>query len=418
MQKNQHRRSSILYRDRDGRPELNEDPWTRLSLYQSRDLIAERYHERHGRILNDGKSREIASSLIQGDQYFASARTSGNLARPLLLYYGVLSLSRALILFADTSAREATLLQGHGLKTVGWPSILSGETKAKGIPDLSMMFQGGTFTHLSSVTSNAQWTQVLWTSDMPQMGASTELSGHIGWLAKGTEKIRHGSTVTFGDVIKRIPDLAYMYEEVFGEPAVCFPALITAIRGPFNMGPNVPAKLREVQISVLRNKLDLPNDEILIETLGLDHFKAMPRRVKDPVQFAARPESTETISQILPPIRINRHWADYVVSPFPNGDKLSSISNLFLAAYAIGMLVRYNPTTWQGISSIGIGDRAFPLLRAAMSLVERQFPIEIADSFDRNVKVDKVYDLPSTLWSQNSRQLSDNNPRHCPYTEV
>lgn len=399
MQTIQSRKSAILYRDRDGSPEFNDDPWMRLSIYQSRDLIAERYQERHGRALNDGKSREIACNLIQGDQYFSAARTSGELARPLLLYYGVLSLSRALILFADSSAREATLLQGHGVRAVGWSSILAEPTKARRIPDLSMMFQGGTFTHLSSVTSNAEWTQVVWTNDMPQLGASTELSGQIGWLANGTERLAQETTVTLGDVFRRIPDLAFTYEEVFGELAACFPALVTAVRGPFNMGPNVAAQFKEVRIKILRNKLHLPNDEVMMRTLGLDHFAVVPRKASDQVQFAARLEAKESLSDILPLIRLNRHWFDYVVSPFPNGDKLSSISTLFLTAYAIGMLVRYNPTTWQGISTVGIGDRGFPLLKAAMRLVERQFPIEIADSFDRNVKVGKIYDLPSTFSS-------------------
>ncbi len=116
--------SFIPYRGRRGRPDRERDPWSRLSLYQSRDLLEERYKERHGGTPSDGKCREIASHLIQGGQYFAAAQSAGDLARPLLLYYGVLALTRALILFADKAARETTLAEAHGLAAHEWSNLL------------------------------------------------------------------------------------------------------------------------------------------------------------------------------------------------------------------------------------------------------------------------------------------------------
>ena len=64
---NRHR-SFIPYRDSGGLPERQQDGWTRLSLYQSRDLLTDRYKERHGCQSNDAKCREIASHLAQSGQ--------------------------------------------------------------------------------------------------------------------------------------------------------------------------------------------------------------------------------------------------------------------------------------------------------------------------------------------------------------
>ncbi len=71
------------------------------------------------------------------------------------------------------------------------------------------------------------------------------------------------------------------------------------------------------------------------------------------------------------------------MAPLPNGMLLSTLSLLFLVSYATGMLVRYHPTTWQAMSGLRAGDYAFPLLKAAVSLVERRFPLEVLDQLER-----------------------------------
>src|SRR5262249_21388945 len=137
-----------------------------LSLFQSRDLLADRFHARHGRSANDGKCREIAAHLAQGNQYFESARNAGDLARPLLLYYGALALVRAVILFADPLLAESGLAQKHGLSISGWSNLL-GDRKSglRRLPDLPILFETGTFSQFAKVTANAEWTQVRWMNE-------------------------------------------------------------------------------------------------------------------------------------------------------------------------------------------------------------------------------------------------------------
>lgn len=97
-------------------PLPTRDPWNRLSLYESGDLARSLLRERHHRRPNESRSKEIAAHITQGRLYFEAAEQAATLIRPLLLYYGVLALSRAVVLFSDGSRREAALSEGHGLE--------------------------------------------------------------------------------------------------------------------------------------------------------------------------------------------------------------------------------------------------------------------------------------------------------------
>ena len=120
------------------------DSWARLSLYESTDLVRGLFQTRHGRQLNAGKAAEIVSAIAQGKEYFSAAADSGLLVRPLLQYYGVLSLCRGLILLLRGSARETSLPKSHGLTPSGWTSHLKTDAPG-GLGDLKVAFTKGNF---------------------------------------------------------------------------------------------------------------------------------------------------------------------------------------------------------------------------------------------------------------------------------
>src|SRR5258708_28857042 len=130
------------------------DSWERLSLYESRDLLSRFFHKRHGRQLSAEKAYEIIAHLAQGRGFFASAQQSSELARPLLLYYGVYALSRGLVLFLDARMRESGLPPSHGIEAEGWQNSLS--LGIDRLPDLPLKITGGTFGVLSRVTHNVE----------------------------------------------------------------------------------------------------------------------------------------------------------------------------------------------------------------------------------------------------------------------
>jgi hypothetical protein len=74
-----------------------EEIWSRLALFQSRDVLERRYNARHGGKLSAGKADEIIAHLQQARQYFQSAESAGVLAGPLEQYYGVLAFARAIV---------------------------------------------------------------------------------------------------------------------------------------------------------------------------------------------------------------------------------------------------------------------------------------------------------------------------------
>ena len=82
-------------------PAGKEDVWEILSLFQSTDIVRRWFKERHNRSLNLERATEIAACFLQGDQYFKSSQHAADVVKPLLLYYGILSLSRGIILFLD-----------------------------------------------------------------------------------------------------------------------------------------------------------------------------------------------------------------------------------------------------------------------------------------------------------------------------
>jgi hypothetical protein len=53
---------------------------------------------------------------------------------------------------------------------------------------------------------------------------------------------------------------------------------------------------------------------------------------------------------------------------------LSSILAFYLACYAAGMLVRYHPGYWLLVVGRTAGDAMAPILSAASSVVEEEFP--------------------------------------------
>jgi hypothetical protein len=107
---------------------MDRDASDTLSYFQSFDLVQREFQRWHGRELNAERTWEIVSSFVQGQEYFVSASTAAEAVRPLLLYYGVLSVGRGLILFL-TGRSEATIKSSHGLALGPWEETLIRERK-------------------------------------------------------------------------------------------------------------------------------------------------------------------------------------------------------------------------------------------------------------------------------------------------
>jgi hypothetical protein len=176
--------------------------WKSLAVFESSDLVRRQYRRRHDLDLTAGKARGITTALTQGLQYFAELRTVGELARPGVLLYGVMALSRAAILFFKPAAKEANLDQGHGLTVLNWQQTLAGGIKT--VPNLRLKVANGTFTELAEATPRVDRASV-YAAPYPKTMAirtASPAAMPVGW------------SMSLRDLLGRIPELHNIYEDV------------------------------------------------------------------------------------------------------------------------------------------------------------------------------------------------------------
>jgi hypothetical protein len=127
-----------------------------IALYESHDIVRERYQQRHNLKINTGKVSEIVAFFSQGRQYFEAARSAGALVSPLLAYYGVNALIRGAVLFLSAESRQATLKPSHGLTLKDWQNELAnGPGKLGEFP--IFVETSGTFPEYTRATRNRSW---------------------------------------------------------------------------------------------------------------------------------------------------------------------------------------------------------------------------------------------------------------------
>ena len=82
------------------------DTWHFLREFESKDLVKRYIKKKYDFELNSTKAYEIVSAFKQGRGYFDSVKVANISVKPFLLYYGIVSLSRGLILILNKKARE------------------------------------------------------------------------------------------------------------------------------------------------------------------------------------------------------------------------------------------------------------------------------------------------------------------------
>ncbi len=332
--------------------------WERLSLYESRDLLSRFYQKRHGRELSAEKAYEIIAHLAQGRGFFTSAGQSSELVRPLLLYYGVYALSRGLILFLDVSLRECSLPASHGIEAVGWQNA---QGSIDQLPNLPLKITGGTFGALSKVTGNVERCLI--------HAVPKDAPPHHLLVRAGTTTIKTPATISIKMVLERLPDLSTIFATTFGSFSKCYQAIVFFL-----------SEDTQTDVFILETELGLPGEGDIRLATGLPadvplstSDEVWPYKVKN-IWYRINHSSESELLAKLPPIKSDREGNTYVAELLPDGLDLSSLSLLYLIAYSMGMLARYYPSKWLSLLNSSKGDFAFPLMKAATTVVENRFP--------------------------------------------
>ena len=340
---------------------VNKQDWHAISRFESHDLVKAWYKETHGREPNSTKISQVNAFFSQGREYFRNAILADLSVKPLLLYYGVLSLSRGAILLSDHSKWEDSLKPNHGLEVVDWQETLKGGIK--NVLELKVKATNGTFRELVDACSNRHIEHCFSAPGNTKIVVDHDL----GDIRFATDN----SPLTMGELLSRLMQTAFDYQGITGKKSKWFPVVVTAHSTETHFALLSPHVIGDLQglvdgTSVLlrptpKSWPNLPIDSIPQFSLVFLHDVSKAHQKKFPVFH--HQDGHPSMTGIL---------------DFPNHDKLSEFFKLYLTSYILGMLARYYPSKWMELLRNSPGDFARPLLLKAIEAIEADFPAELS----------------------------------------
>lgn len=336
--------------------------WKTISRFESHDFVAKWYRKAHGRNACSAKVGQINACFAHGREYFRNASASEMSVKPLLLYYGVLSCCRGVILANDPEKKEESLKPRHGIETVDWRKTLSGGIK--NVLELQIRAADGTFRELVEVCWHLR-TVYRFQGPTNRLGSSGQALGDLRFATDG-------SCMTLDDLVSRLLQTGLAYPELTGRRAKMFRGARIASHPPgvhlaFPL-IGIPEELRKLADGQ-RVRIGSSNQVAPGLRQGDD--------AKDTLIFVLSGDETHPDAF---PVSHYGGEGDYMVVmlDFPNGDKLTEFIKLFLVSYILGMLVRYHPSIWTALLRNEKGDFAQPLLVDAVEAIEREFPEQLS----------------------------------------
>src|SRR5207247_949230 len=145
------------------------------------------------------------------------------------------SLSRSLVLLLKAQGGEEGLPASHGLETVDWGSVMSGDTSngIKQLCDLRIRTTAGLFSEFVKYTENRLSIHI----------RSGSVDWHINYAIPP-----QGDELTLGDLLERIPDLHQDYANVADSSKYA-----SIIELTFNNTDGFAAKIKEPEFSKIKD---------------------------------------------------------------------------------------------------------------------------------------------------------------------
>ena len=337
--------------------------WQSLSRFESYDFVERWYKKAHQRKPSAAKVSQINACFIQGREYFFNAGASAMSVKPLLLYYGALSLSRGVILANNPNKKEESLKKSHGLEPIDWQGTLRGGIKD--VLELQIRSTDGTFSELVEVCYNLK-TMHKFQGPTDRIGSD----GHnLGEIRFDTNK----SLLTLDDLISRLLQTGGMYEELTGRPRKMFAGcrIVSHPPGTHFAFPlvGIPSELKKLNDG--KNVIIGSSNQVAPGLMQSDD-------AGDALIFVHQDHAAYELAKKLFPVS---HYGSgefmSVILDFPNGDKMTEFFKLYLVSYCLGMLCRYFPSVWMALLRNEKGDFAQPLLVRAVEAIESNFPEQV-----------------------------------------
>jgi len=330
---------------------MQHETWQQLLSFESRDLVSMWFKQIHGRNLNARRANEITAAAKQAWEFFRNSHAADNSVKPLLTYYGVASLARALTLILRRNGGEEGLTKGHGLETLDWSTQLSGDLSVglATLNGLRIRTCSGLFSDFVKHTKNRMSMHLR--------------SGGVDWRLN-YDQPRLGDDILFGDLVARIPDLHKEHTVLGVKPMY---AVINDITCTDANGAS---------IKVSSN--DFKNFEQMYCDMGYD--------TKTDGAWSTMTSSAELFSKNTPQFMhayihklFNSIPRLFLVAPTASKNRYSQLCITYMIGFVLGMLARYFPTHWVSLAQGNKGDALWPTLNRAHRFVEEAFPALVAE---------------------------------------
>lgn len=316
-----------------------------LKQYESKEIIKRYVKKNLDYSLPSSKALEINSAFIQGREYLEASQISNISVKPLLQYYGVVSLSRALILALNTESNESNLKPSHGLR-INDSKKISCTNK---IENIELISSNGTFHELIKATQN------------------------ISALRRGVDKVNC-------HIKYDIPKIDI--EINFRELSLCFPDLNHSVHAWLD---DTVTTIKVRALSSKEIELEGPFEEEKINNIfPKTHFPNLEIDKYDNY-------CTARLNDFIKP-NICQKWEGtfnvlgdlYVVPPFEGKFNLNDISKMFATSFIFGTLSRYHPSVWNNINKGISNDSILPFALDYMNFVYEKYPKIIYDFMTHN----------------------------------
>jgi hypothetical protein len=336
---------------------MNVTIWHKLLSLESRDVVSQWFLKLHRNELSARRAKEIIASARQAREFFTSASNASHAVRPLLAFYGVASLSRALALLFRKNGGEEGLTKGHGLETVTWSKSLSGDLNQAlvSIGGLRVRSCSGLFSDLIVETKN-------------RMAMHVNSSG-VDW--RFNYKIPDlGHEIALSDILDRLPDIRDQHAHVKkNAPLVCVEKI------GFNSTSGASIKVNADRLKNFESEFSEAGFSISYSgSSAVITVNAQGFEINTP-QFLH--SYVHKMFGAIPSL--------HLVSEFGPGVKYSQIAVTYVLSYFLGMLARYYPTHWTALMMGEKGDLLWPSINAAQRYVEIAFPELVLEMIEDSI---------------------------------
>jgi hypothetical protein len=325
---------------------MQSEAWQSLFALESRDAVFRWHKQIHCRELNARRVKEIIASAKQAREFFRNSHHSNDSVKPLLSFYGVASLGRALSLLLRPGSGEEALTKGHGLETVRWMDVLSGKI-AEGIAALGSLrirTCSGLFLDFLHETDNRMCMHVR--------------SSAVDWRLS-YEMPLVGDELTLEDLLSRVPDLHRQYART-GMAGHC--AWVQEMS--FSADAGLKVKVDAKQFTPFKDSYVDAGFTVVLAGAFYDVACSAEMMSRSTPQFM-HAYVNKTFGSIP---------ALHVVKPITTGSRYSQMAVTYMLSYVLGMLTRYFPTQWVSLLSGGKGDILWPSINAAQRYIDFAFP--------------------------------------------